>query len=50
VFIEHPPENLMAFFNLTSVMLDEGKTFVFNSWVCIADSAGSFFVGTSSMT
>jgi hypothetical protein len=42
VFIEHPPENLMAFFNFTSVALVEGTTFIFGSWVCVADSAGNF--------
>jgi hypothetical protein len=31
VFIEHPPENSMAFFNFTSVVLDEGTTFIFSS-------------------
>jgi hypothetical protein len=29
VFIKHPPENLMASFNFTSVVLDEGTTFIF---------------------
>jgi hypothetical protein len=31
VFIEHPPANSMAYFNFTSVMLDEGTTFIFGS-------------------
>jgi hypothetical protein len=31
VFIEHPPENSMASFNFTSVVLDKGKTFIFSS-------------------
>jgi hypothetical protein len=29
VFIEHPPENSMAFFDFTSAELDEGTTFIF---------------------
>jgi hypothetical protein len=31
VFIEHPWENLMATFHLTSTVLDEGTTFIFGS-------------------
>jgi hypothetical protein len=31
VFIEHPPENLMASFNFTSAVLDEGTIFIFDS-------------------
>jgi hypothetical protein len=31
VFIEHSPENSMASFNFTSVVLDEGTTFIFGS-------------------
>jgi hypothetical protein len=42
VSIEHPPENLMSSFNLTSAELDEGTTFTFGSWVCIANSSGAF--------
>jgi hypothetical protein len=42
VFIEHPLMNSMASFNFTSTMLDGGTTFVFGSWVCIVDGAGSF--------
>jgi hypothetical protein len=42
VFIEHPPKNLMASFNFTSTMLDEGTTFVFGSWICIANGLGGF--------
>jgi hypothetical protein len=37
VFIEHPPENSMASFRFTSTVLDEGTTFVFGSWICIAN-------------
>jgi hypothetical protein len=32
----------MASFDFTSVVLDEGTTFIFDSWVCVADGAGSF--------
>jgi hypothetical protein len=42
VFIEHPPENSMASFNFTSVVLDDGITFVFSSWIRIANSSGGF--------
>jgi hypothetical protein len=31
VFIKHPPENLMASFDFTSAVLDEGTTFIFGS-------------------
>jgi hypothetical protein len=42
VVIEHPPENLMASLNFTSAVLDEGTTFAFGSWFCIADDCGCF--------
>jgi hypothetical protein len=42
VFIEHPPKNSMASFRFTSTMLDEGTTFIFGSWICIANSSGGF--------
>jgi hypothetical protein len=42
VRIEDPPANSMASFKFTSVMLPEGTTLVFGSWVCVADSAGDF--------
>jgi hypothetical protein len=42
VFIEHPPENSMASFNFTSVVLDEGTTFIFGSWICVANGLGGF--------
>jgi hypothetical protein len=42
VFIEHPPENLMASFNFTSAILDEGTTFIFGSWICVANDLGGF--------
>jgi hypothetical protein len=32
----------MAIFNFTSAVLDDGTTFTFGSWICIADSAGDF--------
>jgi hypothetical protein len=32
----------MASFNFTSAVLDEGTTFTFSSWVCIANSLGGF--------
>jgi hypothetical protein len=32
----------MAFFKFPSPMLPEGTTFVFGSWVCVANSAGGF--------
>jgi hypothetical protein len=42
VFIEHPPENSMASFNFTSVVLDKGTTFIFGSWICVANGLGGF--------
>jgi hypothetical protein len=42
VFIEHPPENSMASFNFTSAMLDRGTTFIFGSWICVANGSGGF--------
>jgi hypothetical protein len=42
VFIEHPPENSMASFNFTSVLLDEGTTFIFGSWIYVANGLGGF--------
>jgi hypothetical protein len=42
VLIEDPPENSMASFNFTSTMLDEGTTFIFSSWICIANGLGGF--------
>jgi hypothetical protein len=42
VFIEHPPENSMAPFSFTSTVLDEGTTFIFGSWICIANGLGAF--------
>jgi hypothetical protein len=42
VFIEHPPENSMASFNFTDAVLDEGTTFIFGSWICVANGLGGF--------
>jgi hypothetical protein len=42
VFTEHPPENSMASFDFTSAVLDEGTTFIFGSWVCIANGSGGY--------
>jgi hypothetical protein len=42
VFIEHPPENSMASFSFTSVVLDEGTTFIFDSWIYVANGLGGF--------
>jgi hypothetical protein len=37
VFIEYPPENSMVSFNFTSVIPEEGTSFTFGSWICIAN-------------
>jgi hypothetical protein len=42
VYIEHPPENSMASFNFTSAVLNEGTTFIFSSWICVANGLGGF--------
>jgi hypothetical protein len=42
VFIEHSPENSMASFHFTSVVLGEGTTLIFGSWICIANGSGGF--------
>jgi hypothetical protein len=42
VFIEHPLENLMVSLSFTSNMLDEGPTFIFSSWICVANGLGGF--------
>jgi hypothetical protein len=42
MFIEHPPENSMASFNFTSPVLDKGTTFIFGSWICVANGLGNF--------
>jgi hypothetical protein len=42
VFIEHPLENSMASLSFTSNVLDEGTTFIFGSWICVANGLGGF--------
>jgi hypothetical protein len=42
VFIEHPLENSMASISFTSTVLDEGTTFIFGSWICVANGLGGF--------
>jgi hypothetical protein len=42
VFIKDPPANSMASFNFTSAMPEEGMTFVFGSWICVANDTGDF--------
>jgi hypothetical protein len=40
--MEDPPANPMASFKFTSAVPPQGTTFVFGSWVCVADGAGNF--------
>jgi hypothetical protein len=42
VFIEHAPENSMASFSFTSTVLDKSITFIFGSWICVANGSGGF--------
>jgi hypothetical protein len=42
LFIEHPPENSMASLSFASTVLDEGTTFIFGSWICVANGLGGF--------
>jgi hypothetical protein len=42
VFIEHPLENSMASLSFTSNVLNEGTTFIFGSWICVANDLGGF--------
>jgi hypothetical protein len=42
VFIEHPLENSMVSLSFTSNVLDEGTTFIFGSWICIANGLAGF--------
>jgi hypothetical protein len=42
VRIEDPPANSMASFKFTNAEPLQGTTFVFGSWVCIADGTGGF--------
>jgi hypothetical protein len=40
--IEDPLANSMASFQFTRSVPSQGMTFIFGSWVCFADDAGSF--------
>jgi hypothetical protein len=40
--VEDPPVSSMASFNFIKSVPSQGTTFVFGSWVCIADGAGNF--------
>jgi hypothetical protein len=40
--MEDPPANSMALFKFISAVPPQGTTFVFGSWVCVADGAGNF--------
>jgi hypothetical protein len=40
--IEDPPENSMASFNFTGVVLSKGTMFTFGSWFYIANGRGGF--------
>jgi hypothetical protein len=40
--IEDPPANSMASFQFTRSVPSQGTTFIFGSWVCIADGEGDF--------
>jgi hypothetical protein len=42
VLIEDPLKNSMASLNFISTMFDEGTTFIFGSWICVADGLGGF--------
>jgi hypothetical protein len=42
VHIKDPPANSMASFKFTCAVPPQGTTFVFGSWVCVADGAGDF--------
>jgi hypothetical protein len=42
VRIKDPPANSMVSFKFTSAVPPKGTTFVFGSWVCVADGAGDF--------
>jgi hypothetical protein len=41
-FIKHPLENSMASLCFTNNVLDEGTTFIFGSWICVANGLGGF--------
>jgi hypothetical protein len=40
--VEDPPASSMASFNFIRSVPSQGTTFVFGSWVCIADGVGNF--------
>jgi hypothetical protein len=40
--VEDPPASSMASFNFIRSVPSQGTTFIFSSWVCIADGAGNF--------
>jgi hypothetical protein len=42
VFIEHPLENSMASLSFTINVLDEGTTFIFGFWICVANGSSGF--------
>jgi hypothetical protein len=42
VFIEHPSKNSMASLSFTSTVLDKSTTFIFGSWICVANGLGGF--------
>jgi hypothetical protein len=42
VVIKHPLENSMASLSFTSTVLDEGTTFIFGFWICLANGLGGF--------
>jgi hypothetical protein len=42
VFIKHPLENSMASLSFTSNVLDERTTFIFGSWICVANGLDGF--------
>ena len=37
-----PSTNPMATFNFSTAMPEEGTTFIFGSWVCVANAPGGF--------
>jgi hypothetical protein len=42
VGIEHPLDNSMPSLSFISTVLDEGTTFIFSSWICIANGLSGF--------
>jgi hypothetical protein len=41
--VEDPPASSMATFRFSRSVPSQGTTFVFGSWVCIADGVGNFW-------